>query len=387
MAKANLTTQADFKTRAREIDFVTRFSKNWRALMDILGIMRPIKKTPGTQLVATKASVTLQSGDVGEGEDIPYSQAKVEPVYFEDLKLEKYAKAVSIEAVNKYGADIAVQKTDEAFLNELQNRVLNTFYAFLKTGLLTFTETSWKRALAMAKGEVLNKFQQMSLDVTEVVGFANILDFYDYLGDQEITVQTMFGLTYVKNFLGYGTLFLLSDNNIDRGMVVAVPVENIDLYYVDPGDSAFSQLDLNYTVEGVTNLIGFHARGNYSTAVGEVFALMGMKLWAEYLDGIAVVTVGESGTLGKLTVTSAAGTNVGDTALSVSPSLTSGNIYKYRVADAAVPVSYDMNVRHWSVWNGSSDITAATGKVITLVEATADFRARLSGSATVTAKA
>jgi hypothetical protein len=32
---------------AREIDFVTRFGQNWKALMDIFGIMRPIRKTAG----------------------------------------------------------------------------------------------------------------------------------------------------------------------------------------------------------------------------------------------------------------------------------------------------------------------------------------------------
>ena len=132
----------------------------------------------------------------------------------------------------------------------------------------------------------------MQKDVTSVVGFANILDAYDYLGAAEITVQTRFGIQYVEDFMGYSTLFLLSDPDIAQGTVIAVPVENIDLYYVDPGDSDFAKLGLDYTVEGETNLIGFHARGNYSTAVGETFALMGMALWAEYLDGIAVVTVG-----------------------------------------------------------------------------------------------
>ena len=129
-----------------------------------------------------------------------------------------------------------------------------------------------ERALAMSKGAVLNKFQNMRLTATEVVGFANVLDYYDYLGDKDITVQTLAGLTYVKDFLGYRTLFLLSDTDIPRGMVIAVPVENIDLYYIDPSNSDFAQLDLNYTVEGDTNLIGFHAEGNYSTAVGDVFA-------------------------------------------------------------------------------------------------------------------
>jgi hypothetical protein len=105
-------------------------------------------------------------------------------------------------------------------------------------------------------------------------------------------VQTQFGLTYVKDFLGYSTLFLLPETQIARGKVIATPVENIDMYYIDPSDSDFAKLGLNYTTQGETNLIGFHAQGNYSTAVGESYALMGVELWAEYLDGIAVVTVG-----------------------------------------------------------------------------------------------
>ena len=295
MAKDNLTKSAQFSTTVREIDFVSKFAKNWDALREILGIMRPIKKTPGTQLVSYNASVTLQSGAVGEGEEIPYSQATVSPVYYEDITIEKYAKAVSIEAVAKYGAAIAIQKTDDAFLNELQNKILTAFYTFLRTGTLTSTESSWRKGLAMAKGKVLNKFKEMRRDVTEVVGFANVLDFYNYLGDQDITVQTQFGLTYVKDYLGYSTLFLLSETDIPQNKIIALPVENIDLYYIDPNDSDFVQLGLSYTVQGETNLIGFHAGGNYTTAVGECFALMGMKLWAEYLDGIAVVTIDGDG--------------------------------------------------------------------------------------------
>ena len=51
------------------------------------------------------------------------------------------------------------------------------------------------------------------------------------------------------------------------------------------------KLGLNYTVAGETNLIGVHANGNYNTVVGELFAILGLALWAEYLDGIAVITV------------------------------------------------------------------------------------------------
>lgn len=277
---------------AREQDFVSVFNLNWDALRQILGIMRPIRKAPGTSLVTYSASVELESGAVEPGEVIPYSKATVVKTGAKDLTILKYAKAVPIEDVAKYGAAIAIEKSDEAFRNQLQNNVLTDFYAFLNTGALTGAETTWQMALAMAKGKVLDKFNRMRRTVTNVIGFANVLDAYEYIGAADITVQTAFGVSYVENFMGYSTLFLLSDPDIARGTVVACPVENIDLYYIDPGDSEFARLGLNYTTAGETNLIGFHAEGNYSTAVGESYALMGMTLWAEYLDGIAVINVG-----------------------------------------------------------------------------------------------
>lgn len=277
---------------AREIDFVTRFNDNWEALRNILGIMRPIRKAPGSSLVSYTADVALEDGNVAPGNVIPYSKATITQAAKGDLEIQKYAKAVPIEDVNKYGAAIAVEKSDDAFLTKLQNVVLTKFYTFLNTGSLTGDAADWQSALAKAQGEVLNKFATMQKDVTSVVGFANILDAYDYLGAADITVQTQFGLTYIKDFLGYSVLFLLPATQIERGTVIATPVENIDLYYIDPSDSEFAKLGLNYTTQGETNLIGFHAQGNYSTAVGESYALMGMALWAEYLDGIAKITFG-----------------------------------------------------------------------------------------------
>lgn len=276
---------------AREVDFVTRFGQNWDALRDILGIMRPIKKAPGTKLTAVTATVALESGAVNPGNVIPYSKVTTTETAYADIAIEKYAKAVPIEDVSKYGAEIAIEKSDEAFLNQLQSGVLGKFYTFLNTGSLTGSAATWQAALALAKGKVIDKFNKMRKTATNVVGFANVLDFYGYLGAAEVTVQTMFGLTYVQNFMGYSTLFLLSDPDVAPGTVIATPVENIDLYYIDPNDADFRKLGLDYTVQGETNLIGFHANGNYSTAVGESFALMGMALWAEYLDGIAKITV------------------------------------------------------------------------------------------------
>ena len=293
MSKTNLTVTNDMQVEARKIDFVTRFALNWEHLMTILGIMRPIRKQPGAVLKSKKASLTLVSGAVGEGEEIPYSKANIVETPYAEMTVEKFAKAVSIESIKDHGYEVAVGMTDDAFLFELQDNVTARFYTYLNTGSLTSNESTWQRALAMAKGNVVNKFKQMHRTCTEVVGFANVLDLYDYLGDANITVQSAFGFQYIKDFMGYKVIFLLSDGEIARGRVIATPVENIALYYVDPSDSDFAKAGLVYTTDGETNLIGFHTQGNYNTAVSESFAIMGMTLFAEYLDAIAVIDVAE----------------------------------------------------------------------------------------------
>ena len=121
----------DFSVEARKIDFVSRFTQNWDALREIMGIMRPIRKEPGTVLRSYKAELTLEDGNVGEGEKIPLSKATVTEVTHEDLTIQKYGKGISIEDVDNYGPEIAITKTDEAFLNELQGKVMEDFYAFL----------------------------------------------------------------------------------------------------------------------------------------------------------------------------------------------------------------------------------------------------------------
>lgn len=93
-----------------------------------------------------------------------------------------------------------------------------------------------------------------------------------------------------------------------------------------------------------------------------------------------------SSELGELAITSAAGTSTGDTKITVVPSLTSGNSYKYKVGDTVQNVTANKVVQTWTAWDGSADITAATGKVITVVECDSTYRAVKAGSATVTAK-
>lgn len=289
---AGITKSANINVTAREIDFVTSFERNWEHLREILGIMRPIKKAPGSVLKSKKAYGKLESGAIAEGQSIPYSEYHVIEKPYAEMSIEKFAKAVSIEAIKDHGYDVAVQMTDEEFKNDLQQNVTDRFYRYINGGMLSNNYASFQMALSMAKGLVDNKFKKMHRKATGTVGFANVLDVAEYLGNANVTIQTQYGFQYIKDFLGFNTIFLLSDDEVARGRVLATAVENIVMYYVDPADSDFAKAGLEYTVSGETNLIGFHTQGNYGTAVSEEFAILGVTLFAEYIDAVAVVTFG-----------------------------------------------------------------------------------------------
>jgi hypothetical protein len=282
----------DFTVEARRNDFVTSFAQNWNALREIMGVARPIKKQPGTVLKSYKATLTLEDGKVAEGAKIPLSKAKVEEVAHADLTIEKYGKAISIEDVDKYGAEVAIEMTDEAFRNELLGKILSEFYEFALTGTLKPEgATDFQMGVALAIGAVKNKFKAMRKDATKVTVYVNTMDAYRYLGAAQLTVQNAFGVDYVKNFMGAETMIFAGDEDIPSGTIVAIPQSNMVDYYADPSDSAYAKMGLKYTVDSDVPMLGFAVEGDYSTATGNNWAIMGHKLWAEYLDAIAVVDV------------------------------------------------------------------------------------------------
>ena len=380
-APDKLTGTAQIQVKAREIDFVTSFGKDLQALLDVMGITRMIRKENGSVLKTKKVSGTLQSGKVGEGEEIPYSQYTVEETPFDSITIEKYRKGVSIEVIAEKGYDVAVQDTDDEFRSDLQNEIIDKFYTGLKMGTLSGYESTWQMAFAMAIGKVVDKFKKMRKSSTGVAVWVNTIDVYKYVGAANISVQTAFGMTYVKDFLGANIVFISSE--IPENVVIATPLNNLVAYYVDPADSEFVKAGLAYTTDSETGIIGFHAQGTYERAISDMFAIMGVRLFAEYLDAIAYISVGSSDTqtLKTLTVKSAEGEEVGKTKITVEPQLSSiNNCYKYKTnASAATGVTYGMDVKTWARWDGKSEITATDGHHVTVVECDQNYKAVASG--------
>ena len=378
-AEPNVITTQQITVNPREVDFVTSFGNDLSALAEVLGIARPIRKANGTQLVGKKVTGTLESGDVPEGEEIPFSQFSVAPVSYKTINVRKYAKALTLETVIENGVETSVGMTDEEFKQQLIDVILADMYNALLTGKLTAEESTFQMAVSMSIGRVKDKFKKMHKAATGVAVFVNTLDMYSYLGGAQITVQNAFGMDYVKNYLGTDIMFFSSE--IPQGRVIATPVNNMNVYYVDPGDSEFAQVGLAYTVDPEVPYIGFHTEGNYRRAQSEDYAIMGIEIFFEYVDAVAVTTISDAPELKTITVTPAEGSVVGTTKATVSGN--TGNSLKYKLGSEAISVKYGQNVRTWSNFTANADIPATSEQTITVVEFDDYYKAIGSGSAAV----
>jgi hypothetical protein len=230
-----LIKKADL-ARVREIEFTEMFGYSIKKLMEALGVTRKIAKQAGTVLKSYKATGTLEDGAVAEGETIPLSKYKTEPVNYQEITLKKWRKATSAEAITDRGYDQAVEMTTDEMLKDVQKGIRKDFFTFLATGTGTATGATFQATLAQAWGQLQVLFED---DEIGAVYFLNPLDVADYLATANITLQTAFGMTYVENFLGLGTVIF--NSSVPKGKIYATAKDNIVLYYipVNGADLAF----------------------------------------------------------------------------------------------------------------------------------------------------
>lgn len=107
----------------------------------------------------------------------------------------------------------------------------------------------------------------------------------------------------------------------------------------------------------------------------------------EGMDNVYVINTNAK--IGELTVNFVAGTSAsGKTKVTVSPSLSAGNSYKYKTASSVTVPEFGAECKSgYTAWDGVSEITATTGNKILIVEVDANNKAVKAGSATVASKA
>jgi hypothetical protein len=290
-AETNVIKATDLK-KVREVDFVQQFTHNSLAkFIEALGVTRKIPMEEGTTMYVYSMTGTLQTDAVAEGAEIPLSKIEQTKTAVGEITLDKYLKAVTAEAIKKSGYNTAVNQTDAKLLSLVQSDVRSRFFSFLNgsiTGSTSVTGDDLQSALANAWGKLQVLFED---DAAEAVYFLNPLDVATYLGAAQVSMQSSFGLNYIKDFLGLGTVIMSS--RITQGTFVATAKENLIMYYLTMNGDVADAFDLTADELGY---IGINSgEKNNRRAQIESLVMCGIQFLVEYAGGVVkgVINSGE----------------------------------------------------------------------------------------------
>lgn len=382
-AETNLIKAAQMR-KVREVDFVEQFGGNiLPKLMEVLGVTRKIPMMEGTTMYVYKTTGTLQDGNVPEGEIIPLSQYERTKEPIGEITLKKWRKAASAEAIKKSGYEEAVNQTDAKLLNDVQKGVRTDFFGFL-TGIngTVVGAATLQGVLAQTWGQLQVLFED---DAVSTVHFMSPLTIADYLGTATITVQTAFGMNYIEDFLGLGTVVM--NSNIPKNVVYSTAKENLILYYLTMNGDVADAFDLTADETGYIGIKSGYQ--NEERAQIESLIMSGLQFLVEYADGVVIGQVDSTPTLATLTVASTAGTASGDTNIAISGyTPASDETVVYKTGTTAPTVTYGQKLGStWTVITPPADITpTATHTKITVAVVDANGRAQAAGNADITAR-
>lgn len=282
-AETNTILTSDL-AKVRVVDFNYQFTGSIRKLTEALGVTRKIAVQEGAVLKAYKVTGTLASGVVAEGELIPLSKYKSDEVNVGEAKLNKWRKGTSAEAIIKSGYDQAVGATTDKMVRDIQKTIRTQFFTYLGSGTGTASGVGLQAALANGWGKLQTLWED---DAVEIVYFLNPMDVSDYLGKADITVQTAFGMNYIENFLGLGTVFM--NSSVPQGTYYATAKENVIMYYINVSTSDMAQaFDLT---SDETGYIGISEYPDKDTARVMDLVMSGVTFFPERLDGIVKGTI------------------------------------------------------------------------------------------------
>ena len=288
-AETNTILTSDL-AKVRTVDFNLQFTGSIKKLTEALGITRKIAVTEGTTLKAYKVKGTLQNGTVAEGELIPLSKYETEEVPVGAINLKKWRKGTSAEAILKRGYDQAVGDTTDKMVKDIQKDIRTSFFNWFSTaeGVTQATGVGLQAALANGWGQLQVLWED---DAVETVYIVNPLDIADYLGTAEVSMQNMFGMKYIEDFIGLGSV--LTNSNVPKGTYYATAKENLVMYYVNVSDSELARAFGLTTDE--TGYIGINEYPDKDTARVMDLVMSGITFFPERINGIVKGTITTGG--------------------------------------------------------------------------------------------
>lgn len=288
MAAETNVSKAAQMAKVREVDFVNRFTHtSLDKLMELLGVTRKVPVMEGTTLYSYTTTGTLQTAAVAEGDVIPLSQYTTEKTAIATADLFKARKAATAEAIVKTGYNNAIIETDNKLLHDVQKNVRADMFKVLNgtvSGSASATGVGLQAALANAWGKLQVAFED---DSAESVYFVHPEDASAYLAEAQISTQTAFGLTYIEDFLGLGTVII--NSGVTKGTFVATAKENIIMYYIPMNGDLANTFELTTDETGYIGIKSGYA--NEERAQAESLVMCGVKFAPEYAAGVIKGTI------------------------------------------------------------------------------------------------
>ena len=286
MAAENNTILVNDLAKVRVVDFNNQFTGSIKKLVEALGITRKIAVQEGTTLKAYKVTGELANGAVAEGELIPLSKYETEEIPVGEIKLNKWRKGTSAEAILKRGYDQAVGDTTDKMVKDIQKGIRADFFNYFASasGVTTAEGVGLQAALANGWGKLQVLWED---DAVDTVFMVNPLDVADYLGTAEVTMQNLFGMKYIEDFIGLGSV--ITNSNVPQGTYYATAKENLVLYFVNVATSELARAFGLTTDE--TGYIGINEYPDKDTARVMDLVMSGITLFPERVDGIVKGTI------------------------------------------------------------------------------------------------
>ena len=295
-APANIIDKEAVNT-ALSAEFVKNFEQENDRLLELISAGTYAVETmpANTQLYQLKVTGELNDSKTDdsssgtayvEGDLVALSKYKTEKTPLGTVDIEPYRKMTSGAAILAAGYEQAVLRTDAKMAQNIRAKAIKRYFDFLGNGTGAAIGKGLQAALAYSDAALADKMEDNGDELGTTIHFVNRQDAAAYLATAQVTVQNLYGLTYLESFLGVTGVFLT--NKVPSGTMYTTCKENVRVFGLDFAE--LSRAGLAYETDDY-GLIGVYHDAARDHVSAETGAVLGMTILPEVTDYIVKGTI------------------------------------------------------------------------------------------------
>lgn len=280
------STALSANLEAKTIDFLYKFQTDMRDFINVLALFNQQAVTEGYTIKTKVAAdtVTLQDGNVPEGEIIPLSYVQFGEGSQVEMTSKKYRKVTTYENIQKFGFDEAVDRTDRGVTGEIQKVIREDIFNFIDENSVA-TESVASGTLQGAVATAWGVLEKLFEGSNNTIVFANPMDVAKYNATANISMQNAFGITYLQAFTN--TTIIVS-NRVKQGEILATVPENLTLFYIPANSEGGQAFNLRSDDSG---WIGVGRQQINTNATIESIFISGVRILPEFENGLVKIPI------------------------------------------------------------------------------------------------